>query len=82
MASTWKRLAGPALVSNSAATKYTAPAAGAIAVLAAPLAWQATTTLFREYETRTLVKGNQGTIMLQATFGILMAVGMGASTLL
>lgn len=30
MASTWKRLAGPAQVSNSAATKYTAPAAGAI----------------------------------------------------
>ena len=59
-----------------------APAAGAIAILAAPLAWQATTTLFREYETRTLVKGNQGTIMLQATFGLLMAVGMGASTLL
>jgi 1,4-dihydroxy-2-naphthoate octaprenyltransferase len=57
------------------------PVAGAIAILAAPLAWQATRTLFREYETRTLVKGNQGTIMLQATFGILMAVGMGASTL-
>lgn len=30
MASTWKRLAGPALVTNAAATKYTAPAAGAI----------------------------------------------------
>ena len=55
--------------------------AGAVALLAAPLAWQATTTLFREYEARTLVKGNQGTIMLQAAFGLLMAVGMGASTL-
>ena len=54
---------------------------GAVALLAAPLAWQATTTLFREYEARTLVKGNQGTIMLQAAFGLLMAVGMGASTL-
>jgi hypothetical protein len=30
MASTWKRLAGPAQLSASAATKYTAPAAGAI----------------------------------------------------
>lgn len=30
MANTWKRLAGPALVTGSAATKYTAPAAGAI----------------------------------------------------
>ena len=58
-----------------------APAAGVVAVLAAPFAWQATRTLFREYETRSLVKGNQGTIILQATFGILMAVGMGASTL-
>lgn len=30
MAATLKRLAGPALISNAAATKYTAPAAGAI----------------------------------------------------
>jgi 1,4-dihydroxy-2-naphthoate octaprenyltransferase len=59
-----------------------APLAGAVALLTAPLAWQATTTLFREYEARTLVKGNQGTIILQATFGLLMAIGMGVSTLL
>lgn len=30
MAQTWKRLFGPAQISNAAATKYTAPAAGAI----------------------------------------------------
>jgi 1,4-dihydroxy-2-naphthoate octaprenyltransferase len=38
-----------------------------------PVAVSATWVLFRDYEKRTLVKGNRNTILLQALFGLIMA---------
>ena len=53
-----------------------APAAAAVALLTAPMALSATRRLFRDYEARSLVKSNSGTIALQGLFGLLFAIGV------
>jgi hypothetical protein len=42
----------------------------------APLALHALYVLFRDYESRELVKANRSTILLQLVFGLLMFAGM------
>jgi 1,4-dihydroxy-2-naphthoate octaprenyltransferase len=52
------------------------PSAAAAAWLAAPIAFLASRRLFRDYDSRALVNGNQQTIVLQAVFGLLMTLGV------
>jgi hypothetical protein len=40
------------------------------------MAFSATRRLFRDYEARSLVKSNSGTIALQGLFGLLFAIGV------
>lgn len=71
-----------ALIIGAFATLGALVASGSIAATALiamstlPFAIRATITLFREFKTRALVRANVGTIILQGTFGLTLAIGL------
>ena len=47
-----------------------------LALLTLPIAARALTVLFREFQSRKLVRANVGTIVLQGAFGFSLAIGI------